>query len=398
MFFSNKTKGILNKRDFCLMMALSVMLLLLPGTTGLARETESVQHYKMISSVEYTDGGQFRNQIETLFTVRKKTLSDDKVLYLLSGSNLEPNLTQVSSPIEFSFVLDKNTRYLSSVDEDLAFWARINNESVRSLEKVTKDNVGKTWKQSINLSSFGDSLPGELNFTLTAIELKTDVFGEMIAVRALSEPFFVKAGVSSLRSRINTGYLFDPKIEEIYLSVSVFEATKDVDGKKTLRHEVATYRTDATGASVNLSGLGPKFEKFVREVGLSGKSVKIVKKSPLPQWAQSEGLAAAQVANICAAMACEGALNPVVTVCIPSARMVAMQSLGEISSVGAFATTKTVAGSLGKSVTGIGTMKIAVAPAWAGWGLGTANTVAAGAAAGGLAIALSHSSRSPSTP
>ena len=133
-------------------------------------------------------------------------------------------------------------------------------------------------------------------------------------------------------------------------------------------------------------------------MGLSRKSIKIEKKSPLPQWAQSEGLAAAQVANICAAMACEGALNPVVTVCIPSARIVAMQSLGEISTVGTFAIADTVAGSLGKSVTGIGTMKIAVAPAWAGYGLGTATTVAAGAAAGGLAIALSHSSRSPSTP
>ena len=111
---------------------------------------------------------------------------------------------------------------------------------------MTKDNVGKTWKQSINLSSFGDSLPGELRFTLTAIELNTDVFGEMIAVKALSEPFFIKAGGGSVRSTINTVYLFDPKIEELYLSVSVFEATKDVDSKKTLRHEVATYRTDAT--------------------------------------------------------------------------------------------------------------------------------------------------------
>jgi len=400
MFFSNETKGFF-RRNICLIMALSIVLL--SGTAGLARETESVQHYKMISSVEYTGGGQFRNQVETLFTVRKEALSDDKVLYSLSGSNLDPNLSQESSPIEFSFALDKNTRHLSSVDEDLAFWARINNESVKSLEKVTKDNVGKTWKQSINLSSLGNSLPGELRFTLTAIELKTDVFGEMIAVRALSEPFFVKGGMGSLRSRINTVYLFDPKIEEIYLSVSVFEATKDANGKKTLRHEVATYRTDAAGASVDLNGLGPKFEKFVREVGLSRKSVKIEKKSPLPQWAQSEGLAAAQVANICAAMACEGALNPVVTVCIPSARIVAMQSLDEIYSIGTFTTAETVAGSLGKSVPGIGTMKIAVAPAWTGMGLITAKTatLAAGATAGGLVIANNSGqgrNRSPSTP
>ena len=323
--------------------------------------------------------------------MKKETLSDDKVLYSLSGSNLGPKLAQVSSPIEFSFILDRNTRHLSSVgEEDMAFWARVNNESIKSLKKVTKDNVGKTWKQSINLSSLGDSLPGELRFTLTAMELNTDVFGEMIAVRALSEPFFVESGKGSLRSKINAIYLFDPKIEEIYLSISVFETTKDANGKKTLRHEVATYRTNAAGASVDLNGLGSKFKKFIRKVGLSRKSVKIVKKSPLPQWTQSEGLAAAQVANICAAMACEGALNPVVTVCIPSARIVAMQSLGQIPSIGAFATAETVAGSLGKGVTGMGTMKIAAAPAWAGYGLGTATTVAGGTA-GGLAIALSRS-------
>ncbi len=168
-----------------------------------------------------------------------------------------------------------------------------------------------------------------------------------------------------------------------------------------MRHEVATYRTDSAGASVDLSGLGREFEKFVRKVGLSRKGVKVVKESPLPQWAQSEGLAAAQVANICAAMACEGAPNPVITVCIPAARTVGAQSLGQIPSIGTFATAETVAGSLGKSVVGIGTMKIAAAPAVLGMGLGTATTVAAGGAvAGGLAIAEHNSTkhRSPTSP
>jgi hypothetical protein len=404
MFFSNETKGFSERRGFGLTMALSVMLLLPSGTTGLTREMESEQHYKMISSVEYAGRGQFRNQVETLFTVRKKTLPDNKVLYLLSGSNLDPNITQVSSPLEFSFVLDQNTRHLSGVgEEDMAFLARVNNESVRSLKKVTKDNVGKTWKQSINLSSLGDSLPDELRFTLTALGFNTEVFGEMIAVRALSEPFFVKAGKGSLRSKINAVYLFDSSIEEIYLSISVFEGRKDANGKKRLRHEVATYKTDAAGTSVDLKGLGPKFEKFVRKVGLSSKRVKIVKQSALPQWAQSGGLVAAQAANICVAMACEGALNPVVTVCIPAARIVAMQSRGQVSSIGAFATAETVAGSLGKSVPGIGTMKIAVAPAWTGMGLITAKTatLAAGATAGGLVIANNSGqgkNRSPSVP
>jgi hypothetical protein len=384
------------------MMSLSMMLLASSGTTVLAVEQESIQHFKMISVVEYTGKGQFRNQVETLFTVRKEALSNNEVQYFLTGNDLNPNLTNQSSSTGFSFILDKNTRHLSGVGEDMAFLARVNNESVKSLKiKVTKDNVGKTWKQSFSLSSLSDSLPSRLEFTLTAIELKTETFGEMIAVRALSEPFFVKSGKDSIRSKINAIYLFDPKIEDIYLSISVYEAATDANGsKEMLRHEVATYRTDSAGASVDLSGLGQEFEKFVRNVGLSRKGVKVVEESPLPQWAQSEGLAAAQVANICAAMACEGAPNPVVTVCIPAARTVGLQSLGQIPSIGTFATAETVAGSLGKSVSGIGTMKIAVAPAVLGMGLGTATTVAAGAAAGGLAIAENNSTkhRSPIVP
>ena len=385
-----------------MMMVLSMMLSASSGTTVLAVEQESVQHFKMISVVEYTGEGQFRNQVETLFTVRKEALPNNEVQYFFTGNDQNPNLTNESSSTGFSFILDRNTRHMSGVSEDMAFWAKANNESVKSLKlKVTKENVGKTWKQSFSLSSLSDSFPWRLGFTLTAIELKTEMYGEMIAVRALSEPFFVKSGKDSIRSTINAIYLFDPKIEDIYLSISVFEGTTDVKGhKEILRHEVATYKTDSAGASVDLSGLGQEFEKFVRKVGLSRKGVKVVEESPLPQWAQSEGLVAAQVVNICAAMACEGAPNPVITVCIPAARTVGAQSLGQIPSIGTFATAETVAGSLGKSVAGIGATKIAMAPAVLGMGLGTATTVAAGAAAGGLAIAENNSTkhRSPIVP
>jgi hypothetical protein len=392
------------KGQECCSVLLSLVLLL--GTSSLAEEQEGTQYFKMISSIEYTGKGQYRNQVETLFTVRKQALSDNKVQYSLSLDDLDPNLTLSTSSTSFSFILDRTTRNVSGVGQELAFWARVNNESLRSLTKVTKDNVGKTWKQSIDLSSLGGSLPPKLAFTLTATELKTEVLGDMIAVRALSEPFFVKTYKGSIRSRINATYLFDPNIEDVYLSISVFEAATSANGfDETLRHEVATYKTDATGTSVDLSGLGAKFEKLAREVGLSTKGVKVVEESPLPAWARSEGLAAAQVANICVAVACEGALNPVVTVCIPAARMVTMQSLGQISSVGTLATGTTVAASLAHSVPGIATMKIAMAPAFAGWGLGTAGTVAAGTAtAGGIAIAENNSNgggrsnRSPTTP
>lgn len=393
------------KRYFCIM-ALSIMLLLSFGIVGLASEENNVKHFKMISVVEYTGKGQFRNQAETLFEVRKEALSNNEFQYFITGNDLNPNLTDKSSSITSSFILDKNIHHLSGAGQDMAFWAKVNNESLNSLKiKVTKDSVGKTWKQSFDLLSLGDSLPGRLGFTLTAIKLKTETFGEMIAVRALSEPFFVKTGKDSIRSKINAIYLFDLKIEDVYLSISVFEGTTDVNGyQETLRHEVATYSTDAEGASVDLSGLGKEFEKFVRKVGLSRKAVKVEEESPLPQWAQTEGLTAAQAANICAALACEGAPNPVLTVCIPAAQTIGAQSLGHIPSIGTFATAGTVAGSLGKSVTGIGSMKIAAAPTVLGMGLGTAGIVAAGAAAGGLAIAENNSNghgtsnRSPSIP
>ena len=399
----DEKKRFSNRQDFCLMMALSVVLLLPFCTASLAMEEESVQSYKMISVVEYTGKGQFKNQVETLFTVRKQALSNNKVQYFVFGNDLNPNLAEESSLSKaFSFILDRNTRQMSGGTEDFAFWARVNNESVKSLKKVTKDNVGKTWKQSIDLSTLGESIPDKLKFTLTAMELKTKVFGEMMAVRALSEPFFIKAGKGFARSKTNAIYLFDPEIEDIYLSISVFEAATNANGfKETLRHEVATYRTDAEGASVDLSGLGKKFEQFVRKVGLSNRSLKIVKQVPLPQWAQSEGLAAAQAANICAAMVCEGAPNPVVTVCIPAARTVAMQSLGKIPSIGTFATAQTVAGSLAKSVPGIGTMKIAMAPAaFAGSGINTAAMVAGGTVGGAAVVGADEgdTSRSPFVP
>ena len=403
MIFSNVRRCCWNRQGFYLIIALNVILLLPFCTACIAMEEESVQSYKMVSIVEYTGEGQFRNQVETLFKVRKQTLSNNKDQYFIFGNDLNPSLAEESSlSTAFSFILDRNTRKISGGTEEFAFWSKVNNESLKSLTKVTKDNVGKTWKESIDLSALGESLPNKLKFTLTAMELKTKMFGEMIAVRALSEPFFIKVGKGSAMSKINAIYLFDPEIEDIYLSISVFEATTNANGfKEILRNEVATYRTDDSGASVDLSGLGKNFERFVRKVGLSSKTVKVAKETPLPEWAQSKGLTAAQAANICVAMACEGAPNPVVTVCIPAARTVAMQGLGKIPSIGAFATAQTVAGTLAKSVPGIGTMKIAMAPAvFAGPGINTAAMVAGGTVGGAAVVGADEgeTNRSPFVP
>lgn len=351
--------------------------------TGNALGVSSVQRYKMVSVVEYSGKSQFRNQAETLVTVKKEEMAGGKVQYYLSGTDLNPNMSREYSILMSSFVLDRNTKYMSGSSEDINFWQKINNESVSSLEKVSREQIGKTWKQSIDLSSFGNTLPNEMNFTLTAIEIDTEMFGKMIAVRALSEPFNVEINQGSLRAKINSVYLFDQQIEDIYLSISVFEGTTNSNGfKEILRHEVATYKTDSNGNSVDLTGIGEEFEKIVRKVGLSRDKIEIKEEAPLPRWAQSNGLTAAQAANICASVACEGAFNPVITVCIPAARVVAMQSIGEIPSIGAFAIDETVAGTLGKSVPGIGTMKIAVAPAFLGANWATAGIIAGGTAGG----------------
>lgn len=429
----NKIKYFWSRQAFVLMMSVGVVSSLFLTKAGLAKGNETTQHFKMISSVEYTGQGQFKNRVELLFTLRKQalsdskkrsllsrvrspftsskqSLSDEKMQYFLStdgfdlvGGNL--SAAQQSSSNELSFVIDRKTRTFSAKSEGLALFEKLNNRYVRSLKKVSKENIGQTWKQSFDVSFLGSFLPSEMKFTVTAIGLETKVFGEMIAVRALSEPFAFKTTkkdgqIGFVQSKIGAIYVFDPEIEDIYLSISVFEARANINGfKEKLRREVASYMTDAAGLSVDLSGLGEKFEEFVKKVGLTNKDLKVVKEAQLPQWARLGGLRTARVADMSAAMACEGAFNPVVTVCISSSRLVFMQGFGRFASV---AELGTVSSTLTKSVSAIGSMKIAVAPAFMGMGLGTIGAIAGGTA-GAIAVAGGgggggSGSRSPSQP
>jgi len=388
-----RTRRFCARKDFFAMIALSIALLV---PFSRAVEAQSTEHFKMLTSVEYSGKTQFKNQVETLLTVKKQIESNGKVRYSVSSSDFDLLAGGLKSPQqltsgELSFLIDSKTGHLSGAGKDMALLERINNECVKSLKKVTKDNIGKTWKQSFKMKFLDHLLDGELKFTLTAIRLQTKTSGEMIAVRALSEPFIVKAvkeqgGTGDITSKIGTVYLFDSELENIYISISVFEATTKINGsRENLRHEIATYKTDAVGVSSDLSGLSKSFEKFVGKVGLNRKSLKVVKEGPLPQWAKSEGLAAAQVANICAATACEGALNPVATVYIPATRTVAMQSFGTLPSIG---TVGVVSSALSTSVIGIGDMKIAAVPAvLLGMDIWTAGAVGGGAAA--IAIGVS---------
>jgi hypothetical protein len=371
----------------------------------------SVEHQKMISTIEYAGEGQFQHQVETLLKIEKEALSSEKTRYIISSPDFDLAQTQASrDPASnyITFIVDKNTGQMSNSSNCLTLMEKVNNHCASILQKVTKGNIGKTWKQPFDLSLFEYSLTKNITFTMTAINVNTNKYGSMTAVRALSEPFVISVvnsdgKIKEVESRIRAAYLFDSQIEDIYLSMSVFEASADIESKnEKLRYEVATYKTDASGNAVDMSGLGKDFEDFVRKVGLTSQDLKVEKETALPAWAKSEGLHAAQLSNICAAAACEGALNPVTTVTMPAARTVALQSTNEIISAGKVTTVSSI---LAKSVPALGGMKIAVAPAWAGYSLITATNVTAlaGATAGGVAIVENNSNggdntRSPSVP
>ncbi|MDO8303594.1 MAG: hypothetical protein Q7T18_10160, partial [Sedimentisphaerales bacterium] len=121
------------------------------------------------------------------------------------------------------------------------------------------------------------------------------------------------------------------------------------------------------------------------KVGLTTEAVKIEKLSTLPQWVRSDGFRVIQASNICAAIACEGALNPVATFYVPAARTVTMQGA---SALGATGNTITVGSLLAKNVAGIGAMKIAVAPTFMGLGSSGAILLGGGAAVAGGAVAV----------
>lgn len=367
------------------------------GSLSLAQEAASTQHYRMLSTVEFDGQGQYRNQVESLFKVEREPLEDQKVRYAISSSDLSPmdgtgttSAAQASGADRgLSFVVDRATKQVSVDGTEYSFFEMVNNECVKSLEKVTKENVGKTWKQSIALPSLKAPFPNKLNFKLKAIQVNTDLVGDMIAVRALSEVFRCKVPkadapeeMATIQSRIGTIYLFDPAIETIYMSISVYEARTKMTGSwEVLRHEVATYMTNESGEAVDLSGLGKSFESLVKDLKIKGEGLEVVDAVELPQWALAEGLKVSQVATICASAVCEGASNPVLTVSLPSVNTVQQQSFGMLNSMNGLA----MAGGLGAGVPGVQGLNFVAAPAFLGIGAGNA-ALAGGAIAGGAVL------------
>ena len=380
---------------------LMTILLFLPiSSFGIEQAGAQTHNFKMISTIEYSGQGQYRSQAESVSIVSREGLDGDMVRYNIRSTN-SGTPGQEGPADNLSYIIDTKTRRLLSESGEMSLLENINNQCVKSFRKLTKEDIGKSWERSFKLSVPGTHLPGELKFNLKAIGLKTDSQGKMIAVRAMSEPFFLNISTNkkkpqTIKCDIGAVYLFDTEVENIYLSVSVFEATTKFHGyDEKFRNEVATYMTDSSGAPVNLGGIGKEFEQLVRKLGLSREELKVTKKVTLPGWIQTDILKTAQACGICAATACEGALNPVITVCAVSARTIELQLAGKLITSGSLLT---VSKALVQTVPGIGTMKIAMAPALLGGGIGTVGTIAGGTA-GAIAAASGSSSsesRSPS--
>jgi hypothetical protein len=314
-----------------------LVLLLAMGSAGWTAENESVQQYKMRSVLEYSGKTQFCNKVETVFTAKRHLLDDGKVKYVVSADEVAGLGNSVPSSLkELSFVVDRKTQHLSGADKGLALMEKVTNQCAASLKEVSSSNVGKTWKQTFDLSSIGNSVPGELRFTLTAIPIETRAHGELIAVRALSEPFQANITGGTARCRMNCAYVFCSDFEDIFMSASVFGATTNCNGYgEGLKHTVTTWKVDAAGQPAEFDELGKDkdFAKLVSKLGVT-KSVEVVKAAPLPQWARSDGIRTAQVANLCASVSCEGALNPVATIYLPAASAVGLQGFSESLTLG----------------------------------------------------------------
>jgi hypothetical protein len=355
------------------------------------------EHFKMISSIEYKGKEQYRNYAETLATVQKQISGDNIAQFNISMKDITEGKAR-SIGADISFTIDRNTKKISNVPPDMQLMEKVNNRCVENLSQLVKENVGNTWKQAFDLSGLSTAIPNEIRFTVHASAFESANYGQLIGVRALSEPFEItaipntdntgnKAEAGTAKFIVNTFYLFDPSIEDTFVSVTVCEGTTKINGyKETLRYEAATYKTDAAGNSADLSGLDKSFEKFVKKVGMTKKGLKAKEESLPADWVKNEGLRTNQAASVCAALACEGAPNPVAMTFMTMGQSMGMQSLGGLGALGG---TGSVSAMLSSGATGLSGMSLGsttimgMSPAAAGGAIGGG---AGGAAAAGGGI------------
>lgn len=372
---------------------------------------QSVDHFKLVSTVEYIaergkESRQYRHQSEPWFTVERSDGNSVQGRYRVFTNDLRfmnnntPEGLVNPGQIDYSLT-DK--RYMSGVDDDLIHLQKINNEAIRSLNGKAVNDIGKTWTHRFNLKIFNHySLPDELKFSITSLKVPTKHLGNLIAVRAISDEFLVKAAAQSdgygyVRCKTASVYLFDPNVpygssEEVYVSATVFvAATKMDDMDQQYRYEFGTYKTDANGTPVDLEGLDFNFEDFVRKIKLSPYPIEVKQPSGLPFWAQSEVVNAAQIASACSAVVCEQSMvNPVSSRYLAAARVYGLQGECCLISCGR----RTVCQALKQDVAAITPMNICGEDSGflAGWWLVGA------AAAVAIPLAVCHNCDKPKSP
>ncbi|MCX5634034.1 MAG: hypothetical protein NTW93_10240 [Phycisphaerae bacterium] len=339
--------------DFWLRILLAIAVSLPSGQIAYAQKQQQkllqqqrTDYFKLVSTVEYiaqqdNESRQYRHQAEPWFMVTTIPQTSEQTHYHLITSDLQfkdANAQQKYRDAgEINYDLNAK-KFMAGVDADLLHLQKMNNESVKTIDGTAPNEVGKTWTVRFNLGTFNHySLPNELKFTVTSIKVPTDKLGDFVAVRAISDPFLVKAaaqteGYGYVKCKIACVYLFDPYSEitgeeDIYVSAMVFLATTKMDGMtQQYRYEFGTYKTDANAASADMNGLGFELEGFVREIQLIPQPIEVKKPCGLPIWAQSEIVNAAQLASACAAVACEqNIVNPVASIYLAAARVYQLQ-------------------------------------------------------------------------
>jgi hypothetical protein len=303
---------------------------------------QRTDYFKLVSTIEYTaqrgnESKQYRHQAEPWFAVTTMPQANGQRHYHLITGDLRFQNQYLEQKYEDAGEINYDLtekRLMTGVDSDLLHLQKMNNECIKTINGKAPKEVGKTWTCRFNLGIFNHySLPNELKFTVTSIKVPTNKLGDLIAVRAISDPFLVKAaaqieGYGFVECRIACVYLFDPYTyetseEDIYVSAMVFLAATKMDGMtQQYRYEFGTYKTGADAVAVDMNGLGSELEDFIKEIQLIPQPIKVDSPCCLPFWAQSEIVNAAQLASTCAAVACEqGIVNPVASIYLAAARV-----------------------------------------------------------------------------
>jgi hypothetical protein len=200
---------------------------------------QKVDYFHLVSTVEYTakqgnEKRQYRHQMEPWFAVTSWQTSNKQKHYRISTDGLKMkngyvykeynNISQINYDLT-------DQRYITAVDNDLQHLKKMNNQCIDTLKDKDIKGPNKTWTCRFNLSIFNHySLPDELKFTVSSIKVPTKKLGDLVAVRAISDPFMVKVvgqieNYGYVKCQVASVYLFNPYVldrngEDLYVSAT----------------------------------------------------------------------------------------------------------------------------------------------------------------------------------